>query len=183
MTKFAVSVSGQLTRKQLNAIGRNLRQTHLGVSRQEFAALLDKHLKRGQKAECPESRWKPWTNSEFAGVVGVSPNSVANWRNTMSPTPPGDIRPLLGVLFGEKPEYALRRRAQRSVGTRKNLLPVEAYGSDGFDMWEPTGRRHHTPLAEVILHQPTPLNQLETYSLHARSSWMKLSNPMAPTPS
>jgi hypothetical protein len=58
------------------------------MARREFAKLLDDHLKRGQRPDVTQNRWKPWTNEDFSGATGASPNSVANWRNQIAPIPP-----------------------------------------------------------------------------------------------
>jgi hypothetical protein len=58
------------------------------MARRESAKLLDDHLKRGQRPDVTQNRWKPRTNEDFSGATGASPNSVANWRNQIAPIPP-----------------------------------------------------------------------------------------------
>ncbi len=137
------------------------------TERRAFALLLDGHLNRGQRVEGTPSRWKRWTNNDFAGFAGVSPNSVANWRNPDAPIPPTDINPVLDPLFGDKPEYAGHRRDLKEAWERaQGLLPPEEESEPG-DGWDILPRMAPTALAEAILHQPTAANRAETWHLHA----------------
>ena len=155
-------------------VGSNEPQCHaihanpaLSQQRREFAALLDQHLMRGQHPERPQNRWKPWTNNDLAAQVGVSPNTVANWRNTRTPIPPEDILPLLDALFGDKSEYLGYVRELKEVWERaRGLVPPATLDLDDPDHWEPVTRTC-SALAEIILHQPTPMNRPETYTLNA----------------
>jgi hypothetical protein len=137
----------------------------LAAARREFATLLDGHLRRGQHPDYEPSRWRPWGNLDLAGAVGVSPNSVANWRNTDNPIPPSDVLPLLDALFGDRPEFGGHRRALKEAWERaRGLIPEER---EIVDVWEPTSNQGSS-LAEVILHQPLPTNHSpDSYLLHA----------------
>jgi hypothetical protein len=134
-------------------------------ARRAFAILLDTHLKRGQRHDVHRDRWRPWTNNDFAAVVGVeSPNSVANWRNQAVPMPPRDIRPVLDALFGDKSEFMGHRRELRDAWELAlGLLPPDA---EEDSLWEPVAHYAPTSLAEAILHQPTPTNLKDTYRLN-----------------
>ena len=142
------------------------RKPHLLKARREFSILLDRHLIRGQHPDTPPSRWKPWTNYDFAGVCGVSPNSAANWRNAASPMPPADIVPVLDVLFGDKPDFAGHRRALKEAWERaQGLIAPEPPESEAD--WEIQERSDPNDFAVVILHQPAPANRPGTYHLTA----------------
>ena len=137
------------------------------TERRAFALLLDGHLKRGQRMDGAARQWKPWTNNDFAGFTGVSPNSVANWRNPDAPIPPTDINPVLEALFGDKPEHANHRRDLKEAWERaQGLLPPEEEPETG-DGWDILGGTAPTTLAEAILHQPKADNRADTWHLHA----------------
>ena len=141
---------------------RNLGLSH---ARREFAILLDSHLKRGQNSVRPSNQWRPWSNNDFAGVVGVSPNSVANWRNGQNPIPPEDIIPVLNALFGDEVTFAPHRRAVREAWERaKGLVPDPV--PEPEDAWEAIERTGGI-FAEVTLHPPVAANQPEHFRLSA----------------
>ena len=147
---------------------RNTTQaSRLRPARCAFARLLDDHLKRGQHAEAAPGRWKPWTNNDFAGVTGVSPNSVANWRNETSAIPPEDILPVLDALFAEKAEFAGRRRELKEAWERaKGLIPEDPDPEpDPADDWLLESRSRTTNLAAITLHQPRRANPAGRYYL------------------
>jgi hypothetical protein len=106
---------------------RVTRRRHLDQARRQLAELIDAHLKRGQRADgVQERRWKPWTNNDFASILGVSPNAVANWRNHDRPTPPSDILPLLESLFGSDQKFDGRRKELKETWERATgLVPDE----------------------------------------------------------
>jgi hypothetical protein len=136
-------------------------------ARRSFAELLDAHLRRGQHSETPQRNWKPWTNVNFAGVAGVSPNSVANWRSHTSPIPPDDLLPILDALFGERAEFSGYRRDLKEAWERaKGLIPIEDLEPN--NEWEPAERVAFTAIAEAIIHPPTHTNRgPENYLINA----------------
>jgi hypothetical protein len=136
-------------------------------ARREFAALLDAHLKRGQRADIHLKRWKPWTNSDFAGMVGVdSDRTVANWRNPDVPSPPTDILSILDVLFGDCIEFSGHRRDLNDTWIRAKGLAPNEESSIPSGRWDPVSSSA-TPIAEVVLRQPAPGNSLNSWHLSA----------------
>jgi hypothetical protein len=131
--------------------------------------MLDSHLKRGQHPEFPPSRWRPWTNSDFAAAVGVSANSVANWRNCSTPIPPVEIIPVLDALFSNNAEFAGHRRDLKEAWERaKDLVPSDVEMElELADDWILEHRQATTRLAAITLHQPRRANPSGRYYLDA----------------
>jgi len=138
-------------------------------ARRQFGKLLDAHLKRGQRADgLSQEHLQPWTNFNFAGVVNVSPNSVANWRHE---TLPEDVLPILDALFGNRPEFAGHRRDLKEAWAQaKGLVPMdgeEEYDGDECGEWLIIDSYLTPGIAELRLHPPRSGNASGTYYLDA----------------
>jgi tetratricopeptide (TPR) repeat protein len=99
-------------------------------AKREFAELFDAYLKQGQRGDGTlERRWSPWENNEFAGIIGVSPNTIGNWRKPDRRIVPTDIRPVLGALFGDDPKFSHERTALEIIWKQaKGLMPLDEEG-------------------------------------------------------
>jgi hypothetical protein len=150
---------------------RNSRRPDLLEPRRALARLINDHLNRGQRADVEQRNWKPWTDADFSGYVGVSPNTVSNWRSEDYPMPPTDIVPLLNILFGDIPAFQGWRRDLRDAWSRaKGLLPPDSEQNTSEDIsseWEIRNTDQSPGLAELRLHPPRPGNKRDTFYLDA----------------
>ena len=102
----------------------------------EFAKLFDAYLKQGQRGDgTPERRWRPWGSNEFAGVIGVSPNTVRNWRRPDRLIVPDGILPVLDTLFGNEPEFLHQRAALEIIWKQaKGIAPLDEESLSGQEL-------------------------------------------------
>jgi hypothetical protein len=105
--------------------------------RLEFARMLDQHLRNGQRPDGSALSKKPWTNQEFAGVVGVSASAVYHWRATSNPSTPQDIEPILRALFSDGSERLSLLRAWQSaqglILDEPTIVHLSAHGNIAID--------------------------------------------------
>lgn len=149
---------------------RNGRRPDLLEPRRALAHLINDHLNRGQRVDVEQRNWKPWTDADFSGYVGVSPNTVSNWRSKTNPIPPTNILPLLNILFGDNPAFQGWRRDLTDAWSRaKGLLPEpEQNASEDVSLeWEIRNTDQSPGLTELRLHPPRPGNKRDTFYLDA----------------
>lgn len=84
--------------------------------RRILAGLIDDALRIGQRGDgTPRKNWHPWTEVEFANKVGMSASMVGDWRDRDNPARPGNIEPILKVLYGGITVYAAERQAMKNA--------------------------------------------------------------------
>ncbi|WP_158932671.1 hypothetical protein [Acidisphaera sp. S103] len=138
---------------------RSIRRPELERYQRELARIIDDALNRGQCGDgTPERHWKPWTNTQFADIAGISERSVANWRDPDALMPPYEITPLLKCLYGDIDRFKADRAAMHRLWqlARGHITAHEVPSTDPRSDKSPNLRGKAT-LITLQAHAPTPL--------------------------
>ena len=79
---------------------------HRNSSWQPFHELIRNHIAAGTRSDGPD---RTWTKQEFSHAIGVTIKTTNNWLRRGLPVSEDNLRGMLRVFFGDRPERAAQR--------------------------------------------------------------------------
>jgi hypothetical protein len=121
--------------------------------------MIDAALNKGQRGDGVRERsWQPWTNTGFAEKVFASESDVRGWRNAGNPVRPGNILPVLRVLYGDISVYAQARNDMHVAWRHAGGIRVEEPAPPPVLAIESKQFSEVAEIVDLSVSQPTPDN-------------------------